>query len=156
MLKLLPQTNRKLLEEIQCIGCFFRSSQAIAELEANKTLDHFQINTMWLWAKTSGLIDEGLKLKESAPIANKTLEVLGVKNKKFIEIATSKNGIPTYYKSIPKELQKPKYFIRKILNQFSGTHFLVTDQNGKTIFDPDNSAIEVKEYYTILYAVRDC
>lgn len=155
MIKLLPQTNKELFHEIQCVGCFFRSAQAIAEMEAEKTLTPFQINAMWAWAKGEGLIDEGLKLKASAPIANKTLEVLQVKNKRFIEIATSNMGVPAYYKSITKELQNPKYFIRKILNQFGGTHFLVVDKKGKTIFDPDNSAIEKKEYYTILYAVKD-
>ena len=154
MLKLLPQTNRKLLEEIQCIGCFFRSSQAIAEIEANRMLSTFQINTMWLWAKKVGIIDERNCMKSSAPIANKTLEVLGIKGKKFVEVATSKMGEKTFYKSIPKNLQNPKYFIKKILTQFNGTHFLVVDEKGKTIFDPDSSAKEVKEIYTICYSVR--
>ncbi len=154
MIQLMPQTNRNLCEEIQRVGCFFRSAQAIAEMEAESTLSPFQINAMWLWAKEAGLIDESLKLKASAPIANKTLEVLRCKDRKFIEIATSNMGVPTFYKSIPKELQKPKYFIRKILNQFGGTHFLVVDKKGKTIFDPDNSAIEKKEFYTICYTVK--
>ena len=154
MLKLLPQTTKGLAEEIQCIGCFFRSAQAMAEIEANQALTIDQINQMWLWAKSEGIIDENLKMKASAPIANHTLNVLGVKNKKFIEIATSKNGVPAYYKSIPKEKRKPDYFIRKIKNQYSGTHFLVVDEKGKTIFDPDNSAIDKGEIYTILYKIE--
>ena len=154
-MELLKQTDKRLLPIIQSIGCFFRSAQAIAEIEAEKTLTLHQINNMWEWAVQEKIIDVDNKMKASAPIANKTLEVLGVKGKRFIEIATSKKGVPTYYPSIPKDLQKPKYFIKKILNQFNGTHFLVVDKNGKTIFDPDNSVIEKKEYYTILYAVKE-
>lgn len=154
MIKLIPQTNKSLYKEIQSVGCFFRSAQAIAEIEAEKALTTSQINSMWEWASIKGIITWDCIMKASAPIANKTLEVLGVKNKKFIEIATSKNGVPTYYKSITKEMQNPKYFIKKIHNQFDGTHFLVVDKNGMTIFDPDNSAEEVYEIYTICYYVR--
>ena len=155
MIKPIPQTSKELFRVIQCVGCFFRSAQAIAEIEAEKTLTLHQINKMWEWAVQEKIIDVDNKMKASAPIANKTLEVLGVKGKRFIEIATSKKGVPTYYPSIPKDLQKPKYFIKKILNQFNGTHFLVVDKNGKTIFDPDNSVKEVNEYYTILYAIKE-
>ena len=122
VIKPLPQTTKGLLKVIQSVGCFFRSSQAIAEMEAGKTLSIVQ-------------------------------DVLGVRNKKFYEIATSEKGVPTFYKSIPLSLRQPKYFIRKIQNQFNGTHFLVVDSEGKTIFDPDNSAEEVREIYTILYTV---
>ena len=155
MIKPIPQTSKGLFKVIQCVGCFFRSAQAIAEIEAEKTLTLHQINNMWEWAIQEKIIDVDNKMKASAPIANKTLEVLGMKGKRFIEIATSKKGVPTYYQSIPKDLQKPKYFIKKIRNQFNGTHFLVVDKNGKTIFDPDNSAEEVNEYYTILYTVKE-
>ena len=155
MIKPIPQTKKGLLEVIQYVGCFFRSSQAIAEMEAGKALTIDEINKMWLWARTAGYIDEFNLMKASAPIANRTLEVLGVKDRKFIEIATKKMGVPTYYKSIPKDLQRPKYFIKKILNQFNGTHFLVVDKTGKSIFDPDDTAIEKDEYYTILYTVAD-
>lgn len=155
MLKLLPQTTKGLAKEIQCIGCFFRSAQAMAEIEAGQALTIDQINQMWLWAKGEGIIDENLKMKASAPIANHTLNVLGVKDRKFIEIAVSREGIPTFYKSIPKENRKPDYFIRKIKNQYSGTHFLVVDEKGKTIFDPDNTAKEISEYYTIWYYVKN-
>ncbi|MGP1414684.1 MAG: hypothetical protein ACTTJ6_01940 [Treponema sp.] len=155
MIKPIPQTSKDLYHDIQCVGCFFRSSQAIAEMEAGKTLSPDQINNMWTWAIKAGYIDEYNRMKASAPIANKTLEVLGVKDKKFIEIATSKNGIATFYKSITKDMQKPKYFIRKIHNQYNGTHFLVVDEKGITIFDPDVSIKEVREYYTILYYVKE-
>ena len=153
VIKPLPQTTKGLLKVIQSVGCFFRSSQAIAEMEAGKTLSIVQINSMWMWARTAGFIDDNNLMKASAPIANKTLDVLGVRNKKFYEIATSEKGVPTFYKSIPQSLRQPKYFIRKIRNQFNGTHFLVVDSEGKTIFDPDNSAEEVREIYTILYTV---
>ena len=155
LIKLIPQTKKGLFEDIQRVGCFFRSAQAIAEIEAGKTLSVEQINSMWTWSKRTGLIDKNNRMTASAPIANRTLEVLGVRGKKFIEIATSKNCIPTFYKSINKDMQKPKYFIKKIFNQYNGTHFLVVDNIGKTIFDPDDTAKEVSEAYTILYFVKE-
>lgn len=155
MIKPLPQTTKGLKEVIQAVGCFFRSSQAIAEIEANKNLTIDQINDMWEWAKSKGYIDNSNKMKMSATIANRTLEVLGIKNKKIYEIATATKGIPKYYASIPLVMRKPQYFIRKIRNQFGGTHFLVTSRLGDTIFDPDNSAIEKAEIYTICYTVAN-
>ncbi|MGP1438293.1 MAG: hypothetical protein ACTTKH_04400 [Treponema sp.] len=155
VIKPLLQTTKGILEEVKSIGCFFRSSQCIAEMLAQKTLTICQINNMWTWAKGQGLIDENLNMKASAPIANHTLEVLGVRGMKFYEIATSRGGIAEFYKSIPPYMKKPQYFIRKIKNQFGGTHFLVVDSLGKTLFDPDPSVKEIKELYTILYTVKN-
>ncbi len=154
-MQLLKQTQQNLYFIIQCIGCFFRSAQAIAELENKTALSAEQINEMWDWAKASGYIDEKNFMRASAPIANHTMKLFGCK-KKFYEVGTFQNGKIEYYKSIPPSMRRIDYCIQKIKTKYkAGTHFRVVDLKGNIIFDPDPRIEAVGVFYSILYCVVD-
>ena len=154
-MEVLKQTDKRLLPIIQSIGCFFRSSQAIAEIESNKTLTSFQVNEMWDWAKKAGYIDERNFMRASAPIANHTMKILDC-NKKFYEVGTFSNGKTEYYKSIPPNMRKIDYCIQKIRTKYrEGTHFRVVDSKDNVIFDPDPRVEPTGIFYSILYCVVD-
>lgn len=152
---LLKQTEKELHPIIQSVGCFFRSSQAIAEIESKKILKPNQINEMWDWAKKAGYIDERNFMIASAPIANHTMKLLDC-NKKFYEVGTFANGKTEYYKSIPPSMRKINYCIQKIKTKYrEGTHFRVVDFKGNVIFDPDPRVEPTGIFYSILYCVKD-
>lgn len=154
-MQLLKQTEKGLLPIIQAVGCFFRSSQAIAEMKSGKALRASQINEMWVWAIESGYIDERNFIRASAPIANHAMKILGC-NKKIYEVGTFSNGKTEYYKSIPPSMRKIDYCIQKIKTKYrEGTHFRVVDIKGNVIFDPDPSVECLGIFYSILYCVVD-
>ena len=154
-MNLLKQTDKRLLPVIQSIGCFFRSSQAIAEMESGKTLVPEQINEMWEWAKKAGYVDERNYMRASAPIANHAMKVLGC-NKKVYEVGTFSNGKTEFYKSIPPSMRKGDYYIQKIKTKYqAGTHFRMVDAKGNVIYDPDPRVECLGIFYSILYCVVD-
>ncbi len=154
-MKLIKQNDIRLIQDIREIGCFFRSAQAMAEMKAGTTLTADQINVMWHWAKINGHIENRIMVHGAIPIANKTLKYLGCPGR-FFEVGLFKNGKTSYYKSIPKHLQRIDFLIQKA-NQVAGAkykhHFRNVDRFGEVIFDPYEPAVEVSgAEYSILFA----
>lgn len=150
----IKQNDERLLEDIQKIGCFFRSCGIIAENHTNKNLTVEQINNGWKYAKEKGLIDKKNNVVTSAPIINYFLKELGDKGR-FIEIGIFQNGKTFFYSSIRDTVYcHIDALIQKIKqNGKSKTHFRVVDKMGELIEDPHLPPIKVQGiYYSILYA----
>lgn len=154
---LLKQTDPNLSSVIRNVGCFFRSSQVIAELICQNNLNAKQINEMWDWAKGKGYIDERNFMRASAPIINHAIKVLMGEesvNKKVFEVGTFKDGKLEYYKSVPPSMRHVDYLIQKIKTKYAaGTHFRVVDEKGHVIYDPDPRIESLGVFYSIIYCV---
>lgn len=154
---MIKQNDKKCLTVIQKIGCFVRSSAALAEFKTGKELTAEQINALWDWAKKSGHINHDNIVKHSAPIATRALRMLGDERGQFIEIATFTKGRMNYYGSVTEDLKAlPKSFIQKIKTEYTaGTHFRVVAGDGSILFDPYEPAIKALDiYYSIVYAYK--
>jgi hypothetical protein len=146
-----------LLHVINVIGCFVRSCGAVAELKSGKELSAEQIDHLWIFGKNHGYIDEHDNVKESAPIINEAARILELKGR-FFEVATFKNGILEYYKSVSDELRRaPKSYIQKVAtNGEVGTHYWVVNYAGKILFDPYEPPVNPRKVlYTIVYAYKE-
>lgn len=157
-MNVLKQNNKSLMRDIQQVGCFFRSAQFIAENKLQKALSPQQINAMWIWANEKGVIKRRVMVQGAAPIANRTLKVLGDSGR-FIEVGTFQNGATNFYKSIPKNLQRIDALIQKV-KQPAGSvypeHFRVVDKAGTLIFDPYEPPLKnCTPMYSILFAFTD-
>lgn len=154
---MIKQNDKRLLPDIQSIGCFVRSCGAIAELKSGNELSARQINNLWAWAKKSGNVDYKNDVKHSAPIISKAYEMLGGKGR-FFEVATFRNGKMGYYASVGEGLRKAeKWYIQKIkTNGKVGTHFRVIDYKGDLLFDPYEPEVIVQGiFYSIVYAFQE-
>lgn len=154
---MIKQNDKRLLPEIQKIGCFVRSCGAIAELKSGKELSYRQINELWEQAKKSGNVDYKNEVKHSAPIITNACKMLGFKGC-FFEIATFKNGKMGYYASVGDAMRKAeKWYIQKIkTNGAEGTHFRVIDYKGDLLFDPyEPDVTPAGIFYSIVYAFKE-
>ncbi len=148
------QNDARLYPVIQKIGCFFRSALNLAETETDAVLSAEQINALWDAAKEKGFI--GMRNGEddcvlnSAAVANLALKTLG-KAGRFVEVATFKNGVMNWYKSVKD--RRAEHFIQKIRQSGpSRTHFRVVNRYGSVVFDPHNPPIFVVSLeYTVCY-----
>jgi hypothetical protein len=163
---LLPQNHPDHLHIIQNSGCFFRSSQAIAEVAGGKALSADQINEMWAWGrnrefviggKVTKLINMNNELNASAIIANRTLEVLGVRGR-FLEVGTKKNGTCTWYPWTDNSpsLQRGDAFIQKInQNGPQKIHFRLANDDDSLLWDPHDPEIKSQGViYTIVFCFQ--
>ncbi|ULQ59227.1 DUF261 domain-containing protein [Brucepastera parasyntrophica] len=155
----IKQNDKRFLPAIRKVGCFFRSACLVAELKTGTALHYNTINDMWYYAKGLGWIDGNDDVKDSAAIINEALYRLGDKGK-YIEVATKKNGITTWYGWV---LNSDKYrrfdagiqkinFISKTDPELT-THFRVVNDNDAVIEDPYSPpVIPTKILYTVVYA----
>lgn len=150
---MVKQNHPQCMPIIRRVGCFVRSCGALAELKTGRRLKPKEINKLWIFGKSSKLIDRNDNVIESAPLATEALRVLG-DNGRFIEIATFKNGVMNYYSWVtPQMKEKKKWFIQKIkTNGQIGTHFRVVNHEGKLIFDPYEPECTVQSiFYSVVY-----
>ena len=146
MLKeLLKQTNSALYKDINQVGCFFRSSVAIAELKCGKALSANDINKIWDIGKDKGLIVDRNMIKGGAPITNIAFtfmaEKYGTPIYKSYEVGTIRNGKITYYDSIPQNMRSYNAIIRKIRRPKVAPypfHFVLLPFAEEPIWDPHN------------------
>lgn len=151
---MVKQNDKKCLEVIQKIGCFFRSCGNIAEIKTGRNLTAKQINDCWKWAKNTKRINDDDDVVDSASIATRFLRVLG-DDGKFVEVGTFKQGVTSFYPAYKfTELARIDALIQKISqNGPSKTHFRVVDNFGNVLEDPHEPAIKPTGiYYSILYA----
>lgn len=151
----LKQNDKSLMRDIQQVGCFFRSAQFIAENKTGKCLTAQQINAMWIWANEKGIIKNRVMVKGAAPIANRTLKILGCSGK-FIEVGTFQDGVIKFYRGVHYGLQRIDALIQKV-KQPAGSvypeHFRVVDKFGTVIFDPYEPPLKnCTPVYSILFA----
>ena len=154
------QNDKALYDDIQRIGCFFRSCGLVAEYKTGKRLNVTQINNTWDWAKNTRRIDGNNNVRDSASIINRFLRVLGDNMGSIIEVGTFKDGKTTFYPYYQKhraDLCRADFLIQKIRqNGPSGTHFRLVDKLGNLIEDPHEPVINVKGIeYSILYAYAE-
>jgi len=161
MLNMIKQNTSGIKKDIQEVGCFFRSAQGIAEFKTNARLTIEEINSLWDEAITKGWVKKREMTSGAGPIINQTFKHLhkthNVPLFKAFEIGTKKDGVTTYYPSVPKEMQNPKAFIQKI-RQPKGSafpfHFRIVDASGSLFWDPYQPQIKmVSEVYTILFNI---
>jgi hypothetical protein len=154
-LDLLTQNAPGMDAYMATVGCFVRSAIAIAEIAAGRCLTASQINGIHEEAERRGYI-YSKEIKQSAPIANIALGVLG-KAGRYVEVGTTKGGVPQYYPSaINGGIDRTDAAIRKI-RQPAGSkyenHFKVVKGN-EVIFDPwDPNGIDGSTVYDICYAL---
>lgn len=147
------QNDTKCLPIIREVGCFFRSCGLIAEYKTFKSLNAYQINKTWEWAKETGRIDEENNIRDSASIATRFLRELGDKGS-FVEVGTFKEGILTIYPAYKgTDMQCFDALIQKVKTDGPiGTHFRPVDKMGVCIEDPHEPRIRATAiYYSILY-----
>ena len=154
----LKQNDKNLMQDIQQVGCFFRSAQFIAENKTAQCLSPQQINAMWLWANEKGVIKNRVMVKGAAPIANRTLKILGDSGK-FVEVGTFQNGVIKFYRGVHYGLQRIDALIQKV-KQPAGSvypeHFRVVDKFGAVLFDPYEPPLKnCTPMYSILFAFTD-
>lgn len=150
---MIKQNHPQCMPIIRRVGCFVRSCGALAELKTGRRLKPKEINKLWIFGKSSNLIDRNNDVKESAPLATEALRVLG-DNGRFIEIATFKDGVMNYYSWVtPQMKEKKKWFIQKIkTNGQIGTHFRVVNHEGELIFDPYEPECTVQGvFHSVVY-----
>lgn len=146
------QNDPLCLPVIRSVGCFARSAMHVGELIAGRKLTVGQINDTWEWAKVEGFITKDNNLRESAPITNRALLILGYPGKVY-ETGTFSKGKLTWYPSVPDKMRQIDYLIQKIgQNGPEGTHFRNITRNGKLLWDPHEPEIRVKKiFYSIIY-----
>ncbi|MEL3905112.1 MAG: DUF261 family protein [Treponemataceae bacterium] len=151
----LKQNDKSLMHDIQEVGCYFRSAQFIAENKTGTCLTAQQINAMWLWANEKGVIKRRVMVQGAAPIANRTLKILGDSGR-FVEVGTFQDGTVSYYNGVHYGLQRIDALIQKV-KQPAGSvypeHFRVVDKFGTVIFDPYEPPLKnCTPMYSILFA----
>lgn len=151
----LKQNDKSLMRDLQQVGCFFRSAQFIAENKTGKCLTSQQINAMWIWANEKGIIKNRVMVQGAAPIANRTLKILGDSGK-FVEEGTFQDGVIKFYRGVHYGLQRIDALIQKV-KQPAGSvypeHFRVVDKFGAVIFDPYEPELKnCTPMYSILFA----
>ena len=149
---MIKQNDARCIPPMQAIGCFVRSCGLVAEYKTGKALSAEQINALWTKSKEHSYIDINDNVKQSAPIINMALAMLGDSGR-FIEIGTFKDGITYFYPSIPTAQWKIDALIQKIKQGGKSiTHFRLVDKAGNLIEDPHEPPIRpISIYYSILY-----
>ena len=166
MLELIKQNDKSCKYDIREVGCFFRSSLAIAELHTGHVLTADEINYLWEEGIKKGFIIKRELKKGGAPIINLGFDYLhkkyGVKSYKAFEVGTRRNGKPTYYGGVSEEKRQAQYFIKKKINppdDFYRNHFVLVNHDGSPLWDPYTpdtpNTPEYKEEYTVLFYVRE-
>ena len=147
MQKLIKQNAEGLLKDIQEVGCFFRSALAMTEIKEKTTLTIGEINSAWVAACQKGYIVNRC-IKQSAPIAN----LVALKGR-WIEIGTFHDGKVDFYPSVAEKFRQIDALIQKRrMDTEIGTHFVVVDRRGKTVFDPYEPTLRFSGIaYSILY-----
>ena len=152
--KLIKQNDPNCIPWIQKSGCFLRCAQAVAELKAEKALTSKQINDMYKWAKSYRHLNSRNDLTRSAPVMNRTMEVLG-KPGRFIEVGTIKDGHIVWYPWVQNSpsYQQGDVFIQKIKQGGpQRVHFRIVDDYEQLLWDPHDPEIKnLGSIYTIVY-----
>jgi hypothetical protein len=145
----IKQNDKRLYNDIQKVGCFFRSALLLAEIKTGKELDFHTINKLWRRCLGFGFIDKNLNVVNSARISTLALRELG-DDGYFSEVATFVNGHLGWYNGVE---HRAEYFIQKIeQNGPSKYHFRVVDNYGDVIEDPHEPAIKCQGVcYSIVY-----
>ena len=163
MLDLIKQNNPSCKYDIREVGCFFRSSVAIAELHTGHVLNADEINYLWAEGSQKGFIVKRELVKGGAPIINLAFDYLhkkhGTKAYKAFEVGTRRNGVPKYYGGVSEEKKQAQYFIKKRINpptMYYKNHFVLVNKDGSLLWDPYTPDTEdYKEDYTILFYVKE-
>ena len=152
-MKLIKQTDKRLNERIQKIGCFFISCADVAQMKTGRELTPEQIEDVWQWAHYASRIDGEDNVKDSASIMNRFLRVLGDTGH-FCEVGTFRNGKTQFYPAIREQNRHVDALIQKIAQGGpSKTHFRVVDNAGNVLEDPHEPPIKEQGiFYSILYA----
>lgn len=152
-LSFIKQNNPECQPALQRVGCFVRAAMHMGELASGAQLTPKQINYIWEWGLKEGFISKEFNLRESAPIANKAIEVLQYHGKIY-EVGTFTKGELSWYPSVPGNMRRIDFVIQKIKqNGPEGTHFRNVTRNGKLLWDPHEPEIRVKGiFYSIIYA----
>lgn len=181
MIQHIKQNDKECLPIVQSSGCRFRCDGLAAEYRTGHTLTAAQLNAVWEWAQDTNRIgnkksiDCGIKRNEAfnsrcpkcahwddckfnceldgAGIATRFLRELG-DNGRFVEVATVKNGVVSWYPAISHENRRMDVCIQKIKQGGpQGTHFRLVDKSGVLIEDPHNPPIAaLSVIYTVIYA----
>ncbi len=149
----IKQNNPACIEVIRRVGCFARAAMYIGEEITGIPLTPTQINGIWSWAEDEGFITRGEHLlRESAPLANRVLELAGNPGRVY-EVGTFAKGKLTWYPSTPASMRRPDFLIQKIKQGGpEGTHFRNVTRNGKLLWDPHYPEIRVLGiFYSIIY-----
>lgn len=163
MLEILKQNQRPLKRDICEVGCFFRSSIALAEFIMNEALSGQEINSMWDAGIGSGYIKNRELIKGGAPIINMALDIFKEKGHpsfRAYEIGTSRGGVPAFYKGVSTSLLQVEdfHYIQKIVQPKGSAypyHFRVVNSDGSLKWDPYEPIIRMqREDYTIIYAIK--
>ncbi len=141
-MELIKQTDKRLNEKIQKIGCFFISCADVAQMKTGRELTAEQINETWQWAKETHRIDGLDNITDSASIINRFLKVLDYAGH-FCEIGTFTNGKTEFYPSIKNKHRHIDALIQKIKQGgISKTHFRVVNNRGEVLEDPHEPPIK--------------
>ena len=157
-LNLMRQTHYMLRKEINIYGCFFRSLAAIAESWLGERLNAWEINELYEQATKD--------CEDPMMSTNCTVHPPG-----------AGNGIPLL---AFKMLGDPEYWVRQIGSREKGKkpkfwakgkvhrtilwgvtkeepqewrHYRLGDEKGREIFDPDPTAVVIREVTQLLYEV---
>jgi len=161
--KILKQTDKQLYKDINQVGCFFRSSVAIAELKCGKALDASDNNRIWDIGKQRGLIVDRSLVKGGAPITNLAFKLMSEKFAtplyKSIEVGTIRGGKLTFYDSIPPNMRRCDAIIRKIRRPRQSPypfHFVLLPFAKEPIWDPhDPPLLSAGIEYEIAFCILD-
>ena len=141
--EILKQTDKNLYRDINQVGCFFRSSVAIAELKCGKALNASENNMIWDTARSQGFIVDRALVKGGAPITNLAFKFLHEKFAtpiyKSYEVGTIRGGKLTFYDSIPHQMRRCDAIIRKIKRPNLSPypyHFVLLPFGKEPVWDP--------------------
>ena len=159
---LLKQTSKRLYKDINQVGCFFRSSIAIAELKCEKALSAHDINKIWNLGEEKGFIVNRELVKGGAPITNLAFQLLsekyGMPLYKSYEVGTIRDGKVNYYKSIPDNMKEYSFVIRKIRRPKGSPypfHFVLLPFAKEPVWDPhDPPLLSAGVEYEIAFYIK--
>lgn len=163
MLKqLLKQTDTQLYKDINQVGCFFRSSVAIAELASKQVLSSQDINKLWDIAVEKKFIVDRNMVKGAAPIINLAFAKLNEKFStpivKAYEVGTIRGGKVTFYDSIPANMRRCDAIIRKIRRPKISPypyHFVLLPFGKEPVWDPhDPPLLSAGTEYEIAFCLK--
>ena len=161
--KILKQTDARLYKDINQVGCFFRSSVAIAELKCEKALNASENNKIWDIGKEKEFILNRSLVKGGAPITNLAFKLMsekyGTPLYKAIEVGTIREGKLTFYDSIPNNMRRCDAVIRKIKRPKKSPypfHFVLLPFAKEPVWDPhDPPLLSAGIEYEIAFCILD-
>lgn len=160
--ELLKQTDGQLYKDINQVGCFFRSSVAIAELTCKKTLTANENNKLWDMGKEHGFIVDRSLVKGASPITNLAFKLFNVKYgmplRKAYEVGTIRDGKIIFYDSVQENMRRCDFIIRKIRRPKVAPypfHFCLLPFGKEPVWDPhDPPLLSAGTEYEIAFFVK--